>query len=104
MAVMSVTVLTVKPGRYEDFLKEQEKSDALLKKAGAKNLRLVAALSAGEASGSVVAAFEADDWTAYGKVVDAFFASGGDAVMNDISAEDSPIARWQSSIYVDIPR
>jgi hypothetical protein len=39
MAVMSVSVVTVKPGRFEDFVKLQRKAEALLKNAGAKNLR-----------------------------------------------------------------
>ena len=54
-------------------------------------------LTAGEASGSIVTTFEADDFTAHGKVMDAFFAGGGVEIMQAISGEDSPIASWQSS-------
>jgi hypothetical protein len=104
MAVMSVTILAVKPGRYEDFMKQQIESEELLTKSGAKNLRLIVGLTAGEASGSMVTTFEADDFEAYGKVMDAFFANGGVEIMEKVGAADSPIASWQSSTYVDVPR
>jgi hypothetical protein len=103
VAITSVTVLAVKPGRYDDFLKQQNEAEALLEKCGAKNLRLMVGLTAGEASGSIVTTFEADDFTAHGKVMDAFFAGGGVEIMQAISGEDSPIATWQSSTYVDVP-
>ena len=47
--------------------------------------------------------FEADDFAAHGKVMDAFFAGGGTDIMQAITGEDSPIASWQSSTYVDVP-
>jgi len=103
VAITSVTVLAVKPGRYDDFLKQQNEAEALLEKCGAKNLRLMVGLTAGEASGSIVTTFEADDFTAHGKVMDAFFAGGGVEIMQAINGEDSPIATWQSSTYVDVP-
>jgi hypothetical protein len=104
VAITSVTVLAVKPGRYDDFLKQQKDAEALLEKCGAKNLRLMVGLTAGEASGSIVTTFEADNFTAHGKVMDAFFAGGGVEIMQAISGEDSPISTWQSSTYVDVPR
>jgi hypothetical protein len=103
MAIVNVTNVTVKPGRYDDFLKQQRVTEALLKNAGAQNVRLVAGLVAGEASGSVAVSFEADDFKAHGKVMDAFFAGGGAELMQSISAEDSPIASWQSALYIDVP-
>ena len=72
MAVMSVTVIQVKPGRFEDYLAMTKRSDALLAECGAKNLRLIVGLAAGEASGAMVSTWEADDFTEYGKVTDAF--------------------------------
>jgi hypothetical protein len=103
MAVMSVTVLTIKPGRFADYLESTKATDALLEKCGAKNLRLISGLVAGEGSGSIVATWEADDFTAFGKVTDAFFANGGVEVMEGTGSADSPIANWQSSTFVDIP-
>jgi hypothetical protein len=103
MAVMSVAILTVKPGRFDDFLKIQTKAEGLLEKAGAKNQRLVVGLTAGEASGSMVSIFETDDFTDYGRVLDKVFAEGGSELMMQIGAADSPIAAWQGATYVDVP-
>ena len=103
MAVMSVAVVTVKPGRYDDFLKQQRMAEAQLKNAGAKNLRLVVGLTAGEASGSFVTTWEADDFTEYGRVTDAFFAGGGAELLMELNSADSPIGGWQGSTYVDVP-
>jgi hypothetical protein len=104
MAVMSVAILSVKPGRYDDFLKLQSRSEGLLEKAGAKHQRLVVGLTAGEASGSMVSTFETDDFTDFGRVLDKFFAEGGAELMMEIGAADSPIATWQAATYVDVPR
>jgi hypothetical protein len=105
MAVMSVTVLRLKPGRYDDFLKFHTQVEELWAKAGAQNQRLIAAGAAGEATGSIVATWEAEDYEKYGQVLHAFFNSGGAA---DLGREgrgpDSPIADFQVSTYIDIPR
>jgi hypothetical protein len=104
MAVMSVNIVQVKPGRYDDYLAMTARADEMLEKAGAKNTRLIVGLAAGEASGSMVSTWEADDFTSYGKVTDAFFANGGAELMGDLGGADSPILGWQSSTYVDVPR
>ncbi len=104
MAVMNVSTITVKPGRFEDYLKLTAKAEALLTKCGAKNVRLIAGLSAGEASGTIVSTWEADDFTEFGKVTDAFFAGGGQELMGEVGGEDSPIAHWAGSTWVDVPR
>src|SRR5690349_14608889 len=104
MAVMSVTILQVKPGRYDDYLAVTARADKMLEKAGAKNIRLIVGLTAGEASGSMVPTWEADDFTSHGKVTDAFFANGGAELLAELGGADSPILGWQSSTYVDVPR
>jgi hypothetical protein len=103
MAVMSVTIVTVKPGRFEDYLAMAKRSEGLLTDCGAKNVRLIVGLAAGEASGSMVTTWEADTFTEYGKVTDAFFEKGGTEIMNENGSADSPIVSWQSSTYVDVP-
>jgi hypothetical protein len=103
MAVMNVTVIQVKPGRFEDYLALTKRSDALLTECGAKNVRLITALAAGEASGSMVSTWEADDFTEFGKVTDAFFAKGGVDIMTETGGADSPILSWQNSTFVDVP-
>ena len=104
MAIMSVTIMTIKPGRYADFLAGTAETDELLKKCGAKNLRLLAGLAAGEGSGSIVSTWEADDFADFGKVSQAFFTNGGVEVMEGVGSADSPVASWQNSTFVDIPR
>jgi heme-degrading monooxygenase HmoA len=104
MAVMNVSVITVKPGRMKDYLESTARAEELLTKAGAKNLRLMATLTAGSESGTIISTWEADDFTTYGKVTDAFFASGGSEVMEETGGEDSPIATWANSLVVDLPR
>jgi hypothetical protein len=104
MPVMSVTILQVKPGRYDDYLALTARADEMLEKAGAQNIRLVVGLTAGEASGSMVSTWEAEDFTAYGIVTDSFFGNGGGELMGELSGADSPILGWQSSTYVDVLR
>jgi hypothetical protein len=103
MAVMSVTIIAVKPGRMDDYLDIVRRSEQLLTDCGAKNVRLIVGLAAGEASGSMVTTWEADDFTEYGRVTDGFFSKGGVEIMNENGAADSPILSWQSSTYVDVP-
>jgi hypothetical protein len=51
----------------------------------------------------MVATWEADDFTEFGRVTDEFLAGGGAELMTDLSDTDSPIAGWQGSTYVDVP-
>ncbi len=46
MTVLSVTALTIKPDRYEDFLATTKKSKSILEKCGAKNVRLIVGMTA----------------------------------------------------------
>lgn len=99
---LSRSSLQVAGPAHTDFLAGQSATDEILTKAGAKNLRLIAAMSAGEASGSVVATWEADDWEAFGKVTNNFFNHGGAEVMEGVGTVDSPVASWQTSTYMDV--
>jgi hypothetical protein len=104
MAVVSVTTLTVKPDRYEDFLETTRKAKAILEKSGAKNVRLLAALTAGEASGSLATTWEADDFAAQGAVLDKFLADPeGLALLTSTNTTAGPTAGFQSTIWVDVP-
>ena len=78
MAVVSVTTLMVKPDRLEDFLDTARKSKAILEKHGGRNIRLLAALVAGEATGSFVTTCESDDFAASGALLDKFLADPED--------------------------
>ena len=104
MAVVSASTLTVKPDRYEDFLETTRKAKAILEKCGAKNVRLLAALTAGEASGSVAMSWEADDFGSQGAVLDKFVADPeGLALFMASNTTAGPTAGFQSSIWVDVP-
>jgi hypothetical protein len=104
MAVVSVTTLTSKPDRYEDLLADIRKAKAILEKSGARNVRLLAALTAGEATGSLASTFEVDDFAAQGAVMDKFLADAeGLALIQQSNTTASPIAGFQSTIWVDVP-
>ncbi len=103
MTVLSVTTLTIRPGRYEDFLASTQKSKSLLEKHGAKNVRLIVSMS-GQTSGSFVLTHEADDFTDAGRITDKFLADPeGLAVTMESSSEDGPVVSWQPSTWVEIP-
>ncbi len=103
MTVLSVTALTVKPDRYEDFLASTQKTKSLLEKHGAKNVRLIVGMS-GESSGSFVLTHEADDFTDAGRITDKFLADPeGLATMTETGTAAGPVASWQPSTWVEIP-
>jgi hypothetical protein len=104
MAVVSVTTLSVKPDRYEDFLETTRKAKTILEKSGARNLRLLAALTAGEATGSLAMTWEVDDFAAQGAVLDKFLADPeGLALISSTNTTAGPTAGFQSTIWVDVP-
>jgi hypothetical protein len=65
----------------------------------------LAALVAGEATGSTALTFEADDFTAYGVVFDKFLADPeGQALMASTGTSASPLAGgFQGTMWVDVP-
>jgi hypothetical protein len=96
--------LTVKPDRYEDFLAVNRQAKALLEKAGAKNIRLLFALTAGEASGSFVLTSEADDLAAAGTVLDKFLADPeGVALFETVNSSAGPTATFGASTWIEVP-
>jgi hypothetical protein len=102
MAVVGVTMLTLKTDGYEEYLGLARKSKTIIEKCGGRNCRLLAALVAGEATGSLAFIFEADDFAAYGAVGDKFMADPeGASLMSTGTA--SPIAGYQLAAWVDVP-
>ena len=80
------------------------KSKAILEKSGAKNVRLLAALVAGEATGSFVMTCEADDFAGVGAVLDKFLADpAGMALISSSNSADGPTAGFQGALWVDVP-
>jgi hypothetical protein len=104
MAVLSVTSYQITPDGYEDFLATQRQAKAVLERCGAENYRLIAAMMAGEASGTIISSYEVPDFASSGKVLDAFLADPeGMALLMQAGSADSGTAGWQSTNWVDIP-
>ena len=102
MAVLSASTIIVKPDRYQDFVENSRKGKAIIEKSGGKNVRLLAGLVAGEATGSFVFTFEADDFADYGVVMGKTMADPEiRSVMSTGTA--SPTAGYQTSLWVDVP-
>ena len=103
MTVLSATTLTVKLDHYEDFLASARKSKSILEKHGAKNVRLIVAMS-GESSASFTLTHEADDFTDAGRITDKFLADPeGLTVMTESGSAADPAASWHPSTWVEIP-
>jgi hypothetical protein len=104
MAVVYTGTATVKPDRYEDYLNLIRKTKTLIERAGGKNLRLLVALVAGEATGTFVVTYEADDFAAFGTLNEKFFADPeAEAVMSSLSTSASPIPGYQGTLWLDVP-
>ena len=104
MAVVGVSTFTVKPDRFEDELEEARKAKTLLEKIGAKNFRLLAAMVAGEQTGSLAMIYEADDFAGWGALMDKFLGDReGMALMAVINTTGGPVPGFQGAIWVDVP-
>jgi hypothetical protein len=104
MAVVSATTLTVKPDRYEDFVADCRKTKAIMEKNGAANVRLLAGLVSGEATGSFVFTYDANDFGAAGAILDKFLADPeGLALISSTNTITGATAGFQSSMWVDVP-
>lgn len=102
MAVVGVTTVTVKPDRFEDYLDLARKAKVIVEKCGGKNVRLLTAMVAGEATGSFAFIEEADDFAAMGEALDKFMADP-EAVGVMSTGTASPIANYQITFWVDVP-
>jgi hypothetical protein len=102
MAVVTTTILQVKPDRWEEWLDMTRKIKPMMEKAGAKNVRVLVGLVAGQQTGTVVYIQEADDFASAGALLDQAYA---DQEIQKILAlgEGSPIAGWQTSQFIDVP-
>jgi len=104
MAVLTVTTATIKPDRFEDYVAQGRQVKAILEKQGGKNVRLLAALVAGEATGSVAFIVETDDFATTGEVMDKFYADPESlAMMASMTGGAGSLATYQTSMWVDIP-
>jgi hypothetical protein len=103
MAVTQVATLTLKPDAYQAFLDQHRKAKAVLERCGARNVRLMGTILAGEATGTLAVSFEADDYASIGAVTDKLLADpDGMALLMSTNSASGPIAAFQSSIWSDI--
>ena len=103
MAVAGVTTLQIKPDRMEDYLEQvARKAKPILEKYGARGCRVLSAVVAGEATGSVVFSCEGDDFAAAGGLMDKLMADPEGAALMSTGAA-GPVAGYQTTFWVDIP-
>jgi hypothetical protein len=104
MAVVSVSTVSVKEDRFEDAVADARKVKAIFEKVGAKDVRLLAALVAGEATGSLAFTYEADDFASQGAVQDKFLADPEAMALNArVNTAAGPISGFQITLWVDVP-
>ena len=103
MAVVTVATITLKPDRYEEYVEKVARpAKAISEKAGAKNVRLLAGLVAGEATGSLAFISEADDYAAAGALMQKTMADPEIRAMMSTGTA-SPLASFQVTQWVDVP-
>ena len=102
MTVVSLTALRLKPGaNWEDAQKTFKKGNDLVRKHGGENVTMLAAMAAGEATGTVTLLYTAADWAKYGQLQDALMADPElQAIMTD---PNSPTAGWSTYLMQTIP-
>ena len=105
MAVVTVATATVKPDRMEDFLEDMRKIKTIVEKTGGKNVRVLTAVVAGEATGTMAFISESDDFAASGAATDKFFADPEAlALVSSMTGTAGTLAAgYQTAYWVDIP-
>ena len=101
MAVVTVATMTIKPGRMEDYVEVARKTKAVYEKYGGKNVRLLSAVVAGEATGTLVFLSESDSLAAGAELLEKFVADPEAPRTRYTSA--GPIASLQMAFWVDVP-
>jgi hypothetical protein len=102
MAVVTTTIVQVKPDRFQDWLDVMRKVNPIMEKAGAKNTRVLAGLVAGEATGTVAVLYETDDFASAGAMMDKTFADP--EIQKSLAlGEGNPMIGWQTSQFIDVP-
>jgi hypothetical protein len=104
MAVVTITHITVKPGRTFDHLEWMKRSKPILERHGVRSVRLLYPVASGALSETALMLAEVDDLAALGTVNQALF---GDPEMVDIivscTAPDGPTQSFSNSVYMDAP-
>jgi hypothetical protein len=102
MTVISTSIVQVKPDRFEEWLDQIRRAKPILEGYGAKNVRVLVGLVAGQQTGTIVVALEADDFAAAGAVQDKAIANPEVREMMRVG-DASPISGYQTSQFLDVP-
>jgi hypothetical protein len=102
MAVVATTIIQVKPDRWEEGVELTRKAKSITEGHGGKNFRMLAGHVAGQQTGTVVVTVEVDNFVAYGALEDKILADPQRVAMMS-GGEGSPIAGFQTSLFVDVP-
>jgi hypothetical protein len=104
MTIMQTTVTRAKPGRRHDAIALALEASKLLERHGAEDSRLLAAQTAGEATGSHVFTTEFANGEAWGAFSDSLFADAElEALMDRVDRDDSPAVMESMSLGNEIP-
>jgi hypothetical protein len=104
MTVVNSVTGRVLPGRYEDFLSQGLEVSKLFERHGARDIRLLEAVAAGEASNSWAFSAEFDDAEAYGSFSDELASDVEmQSIVARVRAADSPVVIEQQSLLAEIP-
>jgi NIPSNAP len=103
MAVCSVTILHVNPGRLQDFLANIAAAKAIHERVGAK-VRIWQATAAGTQAGSVAYVIEHDDLAAYARFTQQLQADADWQAFqaNEILGRDPAATRTSFSLFSEI--
>ena len=104
MTVLHSVVGRVQPGRYDEFLSQSLEVSKLYERHGAENIRLMQAVSAGEATNSWTFSSEFENAEAYGAFTEELTA---DLEMQNfltrMRAANSPVTVEQISLASEVP-
>jgi len=104
MTVSHSIVGTVKPGRYEDHIALAHEAEKLLERHGGRDVRLLSASLAGEATGQWVMATDYADIEAYGASSDDINADPDLlSLMARVQSADAPSTILGMSLSLEIP-
>jgi hypothetical protein len=103
MTIISSVIGRVVPGRYEEFVAQGLEVSKMYERLGAQEIRLGAAMAAGEASNTWVFSAEFDDGESYGAFTDAAATDGEfQSFLLRLRSPDNPAVVEQLSLAVEV--
>lgn len=104
MTVLSSVTGRVQPGRYEEFLSQGLEVSKLYERHGAQNVRLMQAVSAGEASNTWSFSAEFENGEAWGTFIEEISADlEMQHVLARLRSPDSPSVIEQQTLATEVP-